>query len=661
MRKMFILALLMAFLAVFGAEFRVSSELNEEELTYIENNYRDANGEFCALITIKTDVADLEFDSDRKPVRIERDHGNFKIYLSPGEKSLVIRKKGFIDLDYRFPLTIKANTAYTMTIVKDGYTSADEGLVKVIFELSESGVYISRNGNPPVLSRQKSAQYKLIPGTYSFTFVKDGFREKVIELDVSEDVFRKVELESGESRAVMKLPGIVMIDSYPQGAEVYINDQFLGNTPWNNDLAAGEYRIIIKKKMYYDLEQKFTVAEGETIELPVFKLKPQYGVLKIQVPEEDPETIIKIDDKEIDHSAAKEIILESGRHKLDITKELHHPYSEEFVLEDGEEKIITPDLKPAYGILQIDSTPVDSVLIFINDEYVGLTPYRNEKLASGKYDLRIEKELYHSVEESILIKDEELTDKVVMLVQNYGTIDVKAEGTSIFINDKYYAKDHYKGRFLPGRYELESRDEKYYTKTWDILLNAGDIKVKDLSPEPRMGAVSVISEPVETKGAEIWIDEKKREERTPAVLPLIIGDHQISLKHTDFLEKTEKFSISEGEQQKLVIQMQTYEGSILAKRDIWQKHFLYGSGCTILTLGLGVMFHSFGTNFEDDYKNATTTQDAVSAWDDMDSSYEKRDFFYTISIVPIVYTIFSKIKTDRYNRELKRAGDYGKE
>jgi hypothetical protein len=281
MRRLLIFVLLAGIGFLAGAEFKVTGELQKENFTYVKNNERDTDGEYCARIQVNSDIRNLRFDSNRKPVKIEKELGKYYVFLSPGERSLSFLHAEFAAYEYEFPLTLEANTAYMMTVVKSGYGSADEGLVTITFELNEKDVYISKDDNPPILNKQKSAQYRLTPGAYTFRFNKQGFQEDEQGLQIEQDELISINLQQGESSMKLKLPGIAIIDSEPSGAEVYLNDQKMGITPWQDELIAGDYKLTIKAKMYYTKELEFTLAEGQTLELPKVVLLPKFGYYSV--------------------------------------------------------------------------------------------------------------------------------------------------------------------------------------------------------------------------------------------------------------------------------------------------------------------------------------------------------------------------------------------
>ncbi|MCF7913143.1 MAG: PEGA domain-containing protein [Candidatus Cloacimonetes bacterium] len=651
MRRILILLLLVYAFILMGAEFKITGELQKDGFTYITDNVRDTDGVYCARLQVNSDIRNLQFDSNRKPVKIEREMGKYFVYLSPGEHSLTFLRDDYAAYEYEFPLTLEANTAYVMTVVRSGYGSADEGLVTITFELNEKDVYIAKDDNPPILNKQKSAQYRLTPGTYTFKFNKQGFKETSKQLQIEKDEYISINLEQGESGMTLKLPGIVIINSEPEGAEVYLNDQKMGVTTWQDELIAGDYKLTIKARMYHTKELEFSLAEGQTLELPVVELMPKFGYYSVKCDQSS--AVIYLDGVRIGEGNISRQKIESGSHLLEAKLAYYHDHKEEFLINDGDTKDFDLAMKPAFGVLEIKSTPVSGADVYINNELVGTTPYTNERCLSGQYRIRVDKALYVSGEETAIVYDETLTQKAVLLTQDFGTLIVEAKDSDIYVNSNKVGSARYQANLQAGNYQIEARRERHKSDSKNIYLGTGTEERVILNPEPIMGSVSVMSNPPASKGAAIWVNGEKEKKTTPAVLPLLIGQYSIKLSHPDFLEQTKNVSLREGDQEKLVFELETYQGSMLASRNKWRRNGWLGFGSTVLAVGAGLFFNMQGDGYADDYAVAKNTEEVDAAWDDMESSYNLRDTSYYISVAPAVYTIYSWIKTGSYNHKLK--------
>jgi hypothetical protein len=86
-----------------------------------------------------------------------------------------------------------------------------------------------------------------------------------------------------------------------------------------------------------------------------------------------------------------------------------------------------------------------------------------------------------------------------------------------------------------------------------------------LKPEPIMGSINIFSEPMETVGARIFLNGEEKG-NTPLVVPLLVGNYDLKLAFDGYLDSNEKFTLTEGENKTIKVNMLTYSGSIKQKR-----------------------------------------------------------------------------------------------
>lgn len=163
----------------------------------------DDNNKKCAVIKIYTDLTGLSFDSnlgfcgDDIPYKA----GIYTLYVSPGERRLMIQKDGFMPKEYIIEdYRVKELDAYKLTLTQKGGTAPEPG----------------------------------------------------------------------------KKSDFVKIYSTPSGADLYLEGELKGTTPFEQLVQEGSYIYLIKKAKYYDAEGDIQVRAGNTEEINV-TLKPKFG------------------------------------------------------------------------------------------------------------------------------------------------------------------------------------------------------------------------------------------------------------------------------------------------------------------------------------------------------------------------------------------------
>ncbi len=150
---------------------------------------------------------------------------------------------------------IKINTAIKEKISID----ASKGLIgKIAFYEDNYWIYVYPDETElTFLVRGKKPLVYQIPEKL---VENDAYTLELIDLtkDVTEE-------EKEEKMAVL-------FRSKPYGAEIYLNNIFVGHTPQTVELSSGEYSIRLKIKTYFLREEKITISKDTNIYF--FKLKP---------------------------------------------------------------------------------------------------------------------------------------------------------------------------------------------------------------------------------------------------------------------------------------------------------------------------------------------------------------------------------------------------
>ena len=83
---------------------------------------KDANDRVTAKLMIKTDIKNIEFDSNLGIVQSSRDTNNgfYDVYLSPDEKKIVFYCDGYKRSEYLFPERPVSGVAYELTLLSTG-------------------------------------------------------------------------------------------------------------------------------------------------------------------------------------------------------------------------------------------------------------------------------------------------------------------------------------------------------------------------------------------------------------------------------------------------------------------------------------------------------------------------------------------------------------
>ena len=351
--------------------------------------------------------------------------------------------------------------------------------------------------------------------------------------------------------AELKVFYSIAISCDAKEAEVYIDDTFQGRigddyTLTAKDIIPGTHELrvvsgtsVVKRDIEVNSDNiYFRVDVNETPSLP------QYVVFTVT----PKDAIVVIDNvsKRPDADGVVQVKLHNGLYTYHVSA---HGYHEEkgTVLVGGDKKVeMKVNLKPAHGWVVVESNQVlQGASVYIDDHYVSTVPFPSYKLASGEHTIKIIKDLYHTYEDTITIKDGETLKYAPTLTANFANVTVTtAKGADIYIDNKKKGTTTWTGNLETGFYIFEARKANHKTTTLPKEIKAQPQKqrINLDDPEPIMGSINLTCNP---KIANITIDGKDMGE-TPLITSLIVGSHTVTIRKAGYKDETKVVTIKEG-------------------------------------------------------------------------------------------------------------------
>jgi len=666
MRKSWLIVLLLlTVLSLFADEFVVTQEIQKNPTSLVltrmdSKDITDINGNKVGLVIIRTGIKDMLVESSFLH-KLEPKSGEYYVFLSPGTKYFTLKKEGFGNMKYDLREKtggIESGYVYEMAVANraSGTIVGDADLLTLTLNLNETNVYISKENSAPTQAKSNLAVFRLAAGKYKFSFYKEGFESYEEIIDINSDKTHNITLKSGKSSQKIPVTGFATINSEPEGAEILINGQKVGVTPFTADeLFPGEHELSLRKNLYHSQTMTFTLKEGENYAPETIILKPKFGYLTVNSAPE--KASVSLDNKPYGSTPVMKTKIESGSHNIKIRYDLYHEYEENFIINDGDNKIISAELEPAFGTLVINSGPEDGAEVFIGIEgkAVGKTPYTNSKMPSGKYVVRISKTLWAEAEETIEVKDGQKTERTLVLTKNFGTLDITAKNATIKLDGEIIGSDSALRNLSPGKYTVKAEIDRHHPDEKEVYVRVGEKTEITLTPQPMEGVVSVKCQakdkPGPDVGAELWLNGQQMDKTSPSSFSLLTGDYTLLAKHNKYLDTERKFTVAEGDRLKLELNMETYSGSMLSRSNWWRTHKWIGMGTTLLAGGGTVFFYLQSSKAYDNQTNATSSSDASSYYDDYKSYKNMRNICLGVAGTTTVYTIYSWIKQAGYNKK----------
>jgi len=344
--------------------------------------------------------------------------------------------------------------------VKVGYFVLFDSKGSIIIKSNPDDAAIFINGN----YKGKTNSILVLPqGKYRVKIYKENYKEVVIS---------NLNIQAGKiiSRIynLSPLPVKIFVDSKPQGAEIYLDEEtnLAGITPCELNVSPGPHKIILRKEDFQEKIANLTIEPGQSInELKeIYSLIPFPGKLYIDSKPQGAEIYLD-EETNLAGITPRELNVSPGPHKIILRKEGFQEKIANLTIEPGQSVRAVYDLSPSQYKLKINSIP-QFARVFINNEMMGTTPLEI-KLNNPRVKIKIEKEEYKSVEETFILTESFISKTIHLEKLKKAKISitwVPPQANKIEIDGKPYdlpKKQPFKISIPLGNYKIVCFSSKY--------------------------------------------------------------------------------------------------------------------------------------------------------------------------------------------------------
>jgi len=314
----------------------------------------------------------------------------------------------------------------------------------------------------------------------------------------------------------------LIIKSEPTGANVFIDDQLAGTTPFQRKYKEDEYNYRIEKNRYHTQAGKLELS-GEKVSLDV-TLKPKFGDIRIA---STPETGMQIylDDENTGKTTPATLEeISSGEHNIKLQNQWYQPQTKVVTVEDEQTANLEFTMQPAFAELKVTASPDADILI---DGDKKATGNWSGRLLSGIYTVKAEKTKYYSEEKQLEIsagKDEILSFE---LKGKTGSVDVMTTPMEVNVyldGEKQGLSPLTIKNKLIGNYKIKLEKDGYGIVSKSITVKEDEtISINEALPQGK--EITISGTP---SGAKLSIDGENKG-TTPYTGTLSFGSHNIKL------------------------------------------------------------------------------------------------------------------------------------
>jgi hypothetical protein len=199
--------------------------------------------------------------------------------------------------------------------------------------------------------------------------------------------------------------GLVVIDSKPQGATIYLNDKrkgAFGKTPWQGSLESKPVRLILEQKGWKPEERAISPRSDKLIDVYI-ALSEEHYLGWVEIASNVPGADVFIDRKEIGAIGRTPFTghLKPGKHTIFVERFGFDPIRRDIDVQPGTATQHNFDLQASQkGWVAISGRSVSGGRLIIDEKFACATPCRAE-VTPGKHEILVEKKGMEDYESEI--------------------------------------------------------------------------------------------------------------------------------------------------------------------------------------------------------------------------------------------------------------------
>ena len=220
-----------------------------------------------------------------------------------------------------------------------------------------------------------------------------------IEHKYYEPVVQKISVVSDETISINlplnQIDGVILIKSTPAKAEVFIDNESLGQTPVTLNKVGGAYDVKLKLNGYDDIEDSIEVSVSDRNPQRHYKMEPKQGFVHITTNTSGGTLLI---DGKLKQEGLISVYA-NQKHSVIYEKDGYYPFATTVSVNPSETKNIAIKLKQEFGKVILNSSP--SATIYIDGKAVGEATVET-KLPAVTHTIEFKLAGYRAVKQTIM-------------------------------------------------------------------------------------------------------------------------------------------------------------------------------------------------------------------------------------------------------------------
>ena len=364
----------------------------------------------------------------------------------------------------------------------------------------------------------------------------------------------------------------------------------LGTIPIvDKELDSGEYTILIQQDKYKDYTTDVLISDDNTT-----TLQPHLEVNYIRV------TLVATQGADIILNGQRignsswTGDLEYGEYSVQTDLENHQSaYTRLIVSKSSVDPIVLNQPIPIYGSLFVDGSPVDAS-VYVDDKFVGKSPYIANDLLIGSHKVRVEKSGYESYVQQIHIQENK-ESSLNYTLSNSAQVTIQVRNDSlanIYIRplfgngvERLLGRSVWSGSLAIGEYSVRTTRNGYRDSYMTIVVTSAQPTYLLTPPSKKQGGLYITSDPTSSS---VYINGAYKG-GTPYSAKLSPGTYTAYVARSGYEDsKTQTFTIVDGRDEKLDFSLKKIRKKIEMTSNFGPYHLLemqYGYGLNVKSRG----------------------------------------------------------------------------
>ncbi len=301
--------------------------------------------------------------------------------LTYGQHLLIVKKDGYVK--YSTSLIVNSTEKKVIQVSLTPFS----GELKVYSNPSMAEVYLDN----VLLGYTPFDKNGIAVGEHTLKIVKDAYNPWEQKIVIKKNITQKVVVD-------LTRLGTLKLTSLPfDGAKVYIDGIYRGDTPLNVTLPIGTHKLLFKMEGYSDKERTVTLMSGDVKTINVDMRDTGY----LTVVSDPLGANVYLDGAKVDITPMQKRELVVGPHQITIKYFNYQPYTSIIQISKDKTLALSVKLKPVSSI-EVDTFP-SGATVYLDDNLKGQSPILINDVYSGNHVVRVEKNGYIAQKKSILI------------------------------------------------------------------------------------------------------------------------------------------------------------------------------------------------------------------------------------------------------------------